>query len=99
MNADKLENDFFSGRRESGPRLGLQQIRGIPHTDAHYDSFYVQHVGDEAVSYLLVLSAVQSIFFERKMETQLRRGPGQRELGLPPSVSQRLPGAGGASGN
>lgn len=68
-------------------------------TDAHYDSFYVQHVGDEAVSYLLVLSAVQSIFFERKMETQLRRGPGQRELGLPPSVSLRLPGAGGSSGN
>lgn len=58
--------------------------------DAHYDSFYVQHVGDEAVSYLLILSAVQSIFFERKMETQLRRGPGQPELGLPPSVSPRL---------
>lgn len=33
------------------------------------------------------------------METQLRRGPGQPELGLPPSVSPRLPGAGGSSGN
>lgn len=33
------------------------------------------------------------------METQLRRGPGQPELGLPPSVSLRLPGAGGSSGN
>lgn len=53
-------------------------------TGAHYDSFYVQHVGDEAVSYLLVLSAVQSIFFERKMETQLRLGLGQREPRLPP---------------
>lgn len=68
-------------------------------TDAHYDSFYVQHVGDEAVSYLLILSAVQSIFFERKMETQLHRGPGQPEPGLPPSASRRLPGAGGSSGN
>lgn len=33
------------------------------------------------------------------METQLRRGPGQPELGLPPSVSLRLPGSGCSSGN
>lgn len=66
-------------------------------TDAHYDSFYVQHVGDEAVSYLLVLSAVQSIFFERKMETQLRRGLGQREPRLPPPSLPVTAGLGGSS--
>ncbi|XP_048218865.1 collagen alpha-1(I) chain-like [Perognathus longimembris pacificus] len=74
-----------AGRGASGPCEVSGGRVGSPHAaDAHYDSWAVQHVGAGAGRpYLPALSAVPSIFFERKMETQLRRGPGQREP-LPP---------------
>lgn len=79
-----LENDPEAGSQDLASVVNELMGSLVEATGAHYDSFYVQHVGDEAVSYLLVLSAVQSIFFERKMETQLRCGLGQQEPRLPP---------------